>query len=162
VGIDGITIMKAGHTRSTTVLVAAIVACVACVLAAVAFASTSVAASRVQGIAAAHFACTGSNSARVPCHFSTPSGNIRCVWTPTPNNVACELLASRRAFRLRPTGRAKAIKLSLARRGQTLPTNQQVVFPKSLSCHDTKTTMTCNQDFGFGAFKLAPKGSHGS
>ena len=56
----------------------------------------------------------------------------------------------------------KAIKLKLKRRGQTLPTNQQVVFPDSLSCHDTKTTMTCNQDFGLGVFKLAPKGSRGS
>jgi hypothetical protein len=106
-----------------------------------------------------HYACSGPHSATVPCHFSTPSGNIRCLWTPSPNNVACELLATRRAYRLRPTGKAKAIKLRLRRRGQTLPTNQQVVFPESLSCHDTNTTMTCNQDYGLGEFKLAPRGS---
>jgi hypothetical protein len=71
------------------------------------------------------------------------------------------LLASKRAYSLRPTGHAKAIKLRLARRGQTLPTSQQIVFPQSLSCHDTKTTMTCNQDYGLGEFKLAPNGSRG-
>jgi len=109
--------------------------------------------------AAGHFACSGPNSAKVPCHFSTPSGNIRCLWTPSPNNVGCELLASGRGYRLRPTGKAKAIRPTLHRRGETLPTNQQLVFPQSLSCHDTRTTMTCNQDFGFGFFKLAPKGS---
>ncbi len=48
------------------------------------------------------------------------------------------------------------------RRGETLPTSQQLVFPQSLSCHDTRTTMTCNQDFGLGEFKLAPKGSRSS
>jgi hypothetical protein len=112
--------------------------------------------------AAAHFACSARDSAKVPCHFSTPSGNIRCVWRPKPDSVACELLASGRAYRLRPTGRAKAIRLRLARGGQRLPINQQIVFPQSLSCHDTRTTMTCNQDFGVGEFKLAPKGSHGS
>jgi hypothetical protein len=159
---DSITIPKAGRTRSAMVLAAGVVACVVCVFAVVSFASASSVASRGQGVAAVHYACTGPNSARVPCHFSTPSGNIRCVWMPNPNNVACELLASKRAFRLRPTGRAKAIRLRLARRGQTLPRNQQVVFPQSLSCHDTKTTMTCNQDFGSGAFKLAPKGSRSS
>jgi hypothetical protein len=104
-----------------------------------------------------HYACSGPNSARVPCHFSTPSGNIRCLWTPTPNNVACELLATGRGYRLRPTGRAKAIKLTLKSRGETLPTSQQIVFPQSISCHDTKATMTCNQDFGLGEFRLAPK-----
>lgn len=112
--------------------------------------------------ASVHFACSGPNSANVPCHFSTPSGNIRCLWTPKPNDVACVLRSSGRAFRLRPSGKAHAIKLTLKRRGQTLPRSQQIVFPNSLSCHDTNTTMTCNQDFGFGAFKLAPKGSHGS
>jgi hypothetical protein len=69
------------------------------------------------------------------------------------------LLATGRAYRLRPTGKAKAVRLSLSHRGETLPTNQQLVFPQSLSCHDTKTTMTCNQDFGLGFFKLARKGS---
>ena len=96
----------------------------------------------------------------MPCHFSTPSGNIRCLWTPSPNNVACERLATRRAYRLKPTGKARSIRLRLRLRGQTLPTNQQVVFPESLSCHDTKTTMTCNQDYGLGEFKLTPRGSH--
>lgn len=100
------------------------------------------------------FACVGKNSAHVPCHFSTPSGNVRCLWTPKPNNVACVAVSSRRAYRLRPTGRAKSIRLTLRRRGETLPTNQQILFPGSLSCHDTSRTMTCNQDFGLGAFTL--------
>jgi hypothetical protein len=120
--------------------------------------SGSAAASAARG-ASGHFACSRPNSSKVPCHFSTPSGNIRCLWTPSPNNVACELRATRRGYRLRPSGKAKAIKLTLHRRGETLPTNQQLVFPGSLSCHDTRTTMTCNQDFGLGFFKLAPKGS---
>jgi FG-GAP repeat len=118
-------------------------------------------AKAARATAAVHYACSTPNSAKLACHFSTPSGNIRCLWTPKPNNVACVLLASKRAYRLRPTGKAKAIKLRLARRGQTLPTSQQIVFPQSLSCHDTKTTMTCNQDFGLGEFKLAPDGSRG-
>ena len=42
------------------------------------------------------------------------------------------------------------------------PTIQLIVFPESLSCRDTRTAMTCNQDFGLGEFKLAPSGSHGS
>ena len=110
-------------------------------------------------VTARHFACSSKASAKVPCHFSTPSGNIRCLWTPSPNNVACVLLATRRAYRLRPTGKAKSIHLTLSKRGETLPTDQIVVFPDSLSCHDTNTTMTCNQDFGLGFFKLARKGS---
>ena len=109
-----------------------------------------------------HFACSGPNSAKVPCHFATPNGNVRCLWTPKPDNVACERVAFRRGFRLDPTGKAKPIKLNLKIRGETLPTNQQVVFPHSLSCRDTKTTMICNQDFGFGEFKLGPKLSHGA
>jgi hypothetical protein len=112
--------------------------------------------------AAVRFACSGPGSAHVPCHFSTPSGNIRCVWTPSPESVACELLATRRAYRLRPTGSARPVTLRLARRGETLPLSQQLAFPHSLSCHDTRTTMTCNQDFGTGAFTLAPHGSHRS
>jgi hypothetical protein len=112
--------------------------------------------------ASAHFACSRPSSSKVPCHFSTPSGNIRCLWTPTPDNVACELFASGRGYRLRPTGKAQAVRLTLHRRGETLPTNQQLVFPQSLSCHDTKTTMTCNQNFGLGFFKLARKGSRSS
>jgi hypothetical protein len=102
------------------------------------------------------------NSAKVPCHFSTPSGNIRCLWTPKPNNVACVLRSTGRAYRLRPTGRARRIALTLARPGRTLPLNQQIVFPGSLSCRDTRRTMICNQDFSTGAFTLAQKGSHGS
>jgi hypothetical protein len=109
---------------------------------------------------AARFPCTSPNSLHVPCHFSTPSGNIRCLWTPSPNNVACDLVATGRGYRLKPSGHARAIRLRLARRGETLPVNQQLVFPQSMSCHDTRTTMTCNQDFGFGEFKLAPHGSH--
>ena len=108
-----------------------------------------------------HFACSGPNTAKEACLFSTPSRNIRCVWTPSLNTIVCWLVATKRGYRLRPspTGKAKAIRLTLHRRGETLPTNQQLVFPQSLSCHDTKTTMTCNQDFGTGFFKLARKGS---
>jgi hypothetical protein len=109
--------------------------------------------------AAHHFACSSPISAKVPCRFSDPSGNIRCVWTPSPNNVACELLATHRAYRLRPTGKAKSIHIALHSHGETLPLDQILVFPESLSCQDTKTTMTCNQDFGLGYFKLARKGS---
>ena len=131
---------------------AAAAACIACLSAGVSSAPASAQAARGADV---HYACSGPHSASVPCHFSTPSGNIRCLWTPVPNNVACERLAGGRAYRLRPTGRARRIKLRLRRRGQTLPTNQQVVFPDSLSCHDTNTTMTCNQDYGLGEFELA-------
>ena len=158
------------HTRAATISsrvrgrapvkpAIAVSACVVSLSAALGLAPGPAGASSPQNAHAA-YACNG--PATVACHFSTPSGNIRCLWTPSPNNVACELLSSGRAYRLRPTGKAKAITLKLKRRGQTLPTNQQVVFPDSLSCHDTKTTMTCNQDFGLGVFKLAPKGSRGS
>jgi hypothetical protein len=138
-----------------------VVTCVACLSTIAALALATTAAPRVRA-AKSHFACSGPNSSKVPCHFSTPSGNIRCLWTPKPDNVACEVLSSKRAYRLRPTGKAKAVKLKLTRRGETLPTSQQIVFPQSLSCHDTKTTITCNQDFATGMFKLTPKSSHSS
>jgi hypothetical protein len=102
------------------------------------------------------------NNAKVPCYFSTPSGNIRCLWTPKPNNVACVMLANGRAYRLRPTGKAHAIQLKRATRGQTLALNEQIVFPGSYSCRDTRRTMICNQDFLAGAFTLAPGHSHSS
>jgi hypothetical protein len=102
------------------------------------------------------------NSAKVPCHFSTPSGNIRCLWTPKPNNVACVMLSNGRAYRLRSTGKARAIQLKLATRGQTLALNEQIVFPGSYSCRDTRNTMICNQDFLTGAFTLAAGHSHSS
>lgn len=136
-------------------------ACIAGLFTAVNAAPGPAIASAARG-ASVHFACSGANSSKVPCHFSTPSGNIRCLWTPSPDSVACVLRSSGRAYRLRPTGTAKAIRLRLRRRGQTLPPSQQIVFPKSLSCHDTRTTMTCNQDFGLGEFKLARTGSHAS
>jgi hypothetical protein len=139
---------------------AALAACAICLSAAAVLLPGAAAAARARS--SVHYACSGPNSARVPCRFSTPSGNIRCLWTPKPNNVACELLASGRAYRLGPTGHARRVTLKLAHRGETLPTSQQLVFPQSLSCRDTRTTVTCNQDFGLGAFKLAPKGSHGS
>jgi len=110
--------------------------------------------------AAVHHACSAPGSAHRPCHFSTPSGNIRCVWTPSPNQVTCELVSRRRTYRLHPKGRAKAVHVSVEARGETLPTSQQIVFPESLSCRDTRRTMTCNQDFGFGEFRLGPHGSH--
>ena len=102
------------------------------------------------------------NSAKAPCHFSTPSGNIRCLWTPKPNNVACVMLSNGRAYRLHPTGKATAIQLKLATRGQTLALNEQIVFPGSYSCRDTRSTMICNQDFLAGAFTLAPGHSRSS
>jgi hypothetical protein len=107
------------------------------------------------------FACSGPKSAKEPCLFSTPSRNIHCLWTPGPSNIVCALVATGQGYRLRPTGKAQRIqlKLTLGLRNEALPTNQQLVFPESLSCHDTKTTMTCNQNFGTGFFKLAKKGS---
>jgi hypothetical protein len=147
--------------RAVSGLAAVAAAGIMCLSAAV-FSAPAPASALAQGATDAHvhYACSAPHSSTVPCHFSTPSGNIRCLWTPSPDNVACERLATGRAYRLRPTGRARATKLKLRRRGQTLPTNQQVVFPQSLSCHDTNTTMTCNQDYGLGEFKLAPTGSH--
>ena len=76
------------------------------------------------------------------------------------NTVTCELLATRSGYRLRPTERARAVKVNLTHRGETLPTNQMVVFPEKLSCQDTKTTVTCSQDEGFGEFKLGLHASH--
>jgi hypothetical protein len=111
-----------------------------------------------QAHVAVHYACN--EGPKRPCYFSNPAGSVRCVWTPIPNSVTCELLATRRAYRLGATGHARAVKVHLARAGQTLPTNQMVVFPEKLSCQDTKTTMTCNQDEGFGEFKLALHASH--
>jgi hypothetical protein len=109
--------------------------------------------------ASTNFICGGPNAAHVPCRFSTPSGNIRCVWTPAPDQVECVRLATGRAYRLRSTGHAHAIRLSLPHRGQTLPRNQQLEFPGSFSCRDTYLTMTCNQNFLSGSFRLAPQGS---
>ncbi len=115
---------------------------------------------RARARAAEHFACSTPTSASRPCYFSTPSGDVRCEWTPKPNSVVCELLATRRAYRLNPTGHGKAVHVKLTRRGETLPTNQLLTFPEKLSCQATKTAMTCNQDEGFGEFKLSPRGSH--
>jgi hypothetical protein len=147
--------------RAAAALALAAVACVVCLYAALGSAAAPALAARSR-VAHVQYACSAPNSAKVPCRFTTPSGNIRCLWTPTPNNVACERVSTGRGWRLRPSGHAKAIKLSLGKRGQTLPRNQQVVFPESLSCQDTSTTMTCNQDYGFGEFKLTAKSSHGS
>ena len=110
--------------------------------------------------AAEHFACSNPADARRKCYFSTPSDDVRCVWTPSPNAVTCELLASGRAYRLRPTGKAKAVHVELTRRGERVPANQIVLFPEELSCQATKVVMRCNQDEGFGEFKLSPHGSH--
>ena len=148
-----------GVPRAAAGLILAV--CLACLSIALGSAGAAAVSPRAR-TAAPHFACSGPNSANVPCHFATPNGNVRCLWTPKPDNVACERVAFRRGFRLDPTGRAKPISLNLKRRGETLPTDQQVVFPHSLSCQDTDTTMTCNQDFGLGEFKLGPKISHGA
>ena len=143
--------MKRRHTKLAGALVTA---------SAAASMLTMLSLSAAGAAAKPHFACNAGPS--VSCHFSTPAANIRCLWTPSPNNVACELLSTRRAYRLGPTGHAKRTSLRLTRNGDTLPTNQIVEFPESLSCHDTRTTITCNQNFGLGAFTLAPSGSHGS
>jgi hypothetical protein len=106
--------------------------------------------------AAAHIPCSSPSSATRPCFFSTPSGNIHCVWTPASKGIECELRATRRAYLLRPTGRARLVHVNLPRRGETLPSGPNtIVFPHALSCRDTRTTMTCNQDFLAGFFKLA-------
>ncbi len=145
--------------RKAATATACALTCLLVLVAVLAFSSRSAAASGAHE-AAVHYACSSANSAHVPCRFSTPSGNIRCLWTPHPNTIVCELLATGRAYRLRPTGRARTVVVHLARRGETLPRSQQIVFPESLSCNDTRTTMKCNQDEGFGEFELAPKGSH--
>jgi hypothetical protein len=142
--------------RRAAALAVCAIACGTSLFAALAFSARPAAAARTRG-AGVHDACSTPDSAHVPCHFSTPSGNIRCLWTPSPNSIVCELLATGRAYRLRPTGRAKRVTVHLARRGETLPRSQEIVFPESLSCRATRMTMTCNQDEGFGTFKLAPK-----
>jgi hypothetical protein len=140
-------------------LIAGAAVCTALLALAPALAPTSGLAAGARA-ARVHYACSTPNSAHEPCHFSTPSGNIRCLWTPHPNSVACELLSSGRAYRLGPSGHAKMIRLRLARHGETLPTSQEILFTESLSCHDTRKTMTCNQDYGEGEFTLAPGRSH--
>ncbi len=122
--------------------------------------ATGAGAAPARARAAERFACSTPSSATRPCYFSTPSGDVHCEWTPKPNSVVCELLAIRRAYRLNATGHGKSVHASLTRRGETLPTNQLLSFPEKLSCQDTKTAMTCNQDEGFGEFKLSPHGSH--
>jgi len=103
------------------------------------------------------FACSGKGAAKRPCRFSTPANDIHCQWLPSTGAVTCELLSGKRGYVLAPTGKARKVKPNLLRRGETLPTVQQLVFPHGLSCQDTKTTITCNQDFASGSFKLAPK-----
>jgi hypothetical protein len=150
-------ILELSLTRRVAALAACALAC-GVIVAALAVFARPAAAARVRD-AHVHDACSTPNSAHVPCHFSTPSGNIRCLWTPSPNSIVCELLATRRAYRLYPTGEAKRVAVHITRRGETLPRSQEIVFPESLSCRDTRTTMTCNQDEGFGEFKLARGGS---
>jgi hypothetical protein len=150
-------IVELSPTRRVAALAVCAIACGASLFSALALSAPTAAAAHARS-AGVHDACSNANSAHVPCHFSTPSGNIRCLWTPSPNSIVCELLATGRAYRLHPTGRAKRVRVHLARRGETLPRSQEIVFPESLSCRDTRTTMTCNQDEGFGEIKLAPNG----
>lgn len=157
--VTSLATVELSPARRIGVLAAFALACGLGLFAAPALSARSAAAARLRD-ARVHDACSSPNSAHVPCHFSTPSGNIRCLWTPIPNSIVCELLTTGRAYRLNPTGKAKRVSLHLTRRGETLPTSQEIVFPESLSCRDTRTTMTCNQDEGFGEFKLAPNGSH--
>jgi hypothetical protein len=106
-----------------------------------------------------HFACSKPDSAKIPCYFSTPSHNIRCIWTPKSQDVMCVRVSSARGFVLHPTGKAKPVKVNLMHPGELLPMSQQIVFPQSLSCHDTKVSITCNQDEGTGFFTIGPNGS---
>jgi hypothetical protein len=106
-----------------------------------------------------HFACSKPNSAKIPCYFATPSHNIRCIWTPKSQDVMCVRVSTRRGFVLHPTGKAKPVKIDLMHTGELLPMSQQIVFPQSLSCHDTSVSITCNQDEGTGSFTIGPKGS---
>src|SRR5437899_9137020 len=110
--------------------------------------------------AAPHLPCSTPHSASRPCYFSTASGNIHCLWTPTSQSVECELLASRRAYLLRPTGRARLVHVTLRHRGGTLPPGPySLLFPQEVSCHATRTTVTYNQNYLAGYFYLAPRGS---
>jgi hypothetical protein len=69
-------------------------------------------------------------------------------------------MATRLAYRLHPTGKARRVRIRLTRRGETLPAGPYaLVFPQKLSCQATRVTMTCNQDEGFGFFELRPRGS---
>ena len=71
-----------------------------------------------------------------------------------------DLLASRRAYLLRPTGRARLVHVTLRHRGGTLPPGPySLLFPQEVSCHATRTTVTCNQNYLAGYFYLAPRGS---
>ena len=106
-----------------------------------------------------HFACSKPTSAKIPCRFHTPSGNIRCAWTPQSQSVTCVRVSTRRGYTLRPTGRARAVRANLVRAGEKLPLVQEIVFPQHLSCHDTNTSITCNQDEGSGFFTIGPRGS---
>jgi hypothetical protein len=106
------------------------------------------------------FACSKPTSARIPCHFHTPSGNIRCSWTPRSQSVICVRVSTRRGYVLRPTGRAKPVEASLAHAGEKLPLIQEIVFPRHLSCRDSAWSITCNQDEGSGFFTIGPRGSH--
>jgi hypothetical protein len=60
---------------------------------------------------------------------------------------------------LRPTGHARAVRARLRDAGEKLPTIQEIVFPQRLSCHDTRTSITCNQDEGGGFFFIGVRGS---
>ncbi|HEX3434227.1 MAG TPA: hypothetical protein VHT25_09220 [Solirubrobacteraceae bacterium] len=131
-------------------------------LALVALPAASSSAAAGAQVARTHAICSGPNSAKVPCRFSTPSGDVRCIWTPAPNAVSCKLRGTGRAYRLKATGKAKSVRLTVGGPVHVLPLNQQIVFPDSLSCHDTRRAMTCNQDFGTGAFTLSPRSSHRS
>jgi hypothetical protein len=114
-----------------------------------------------RGAAARRFPCSTPGAEHRPCYFSTPSGNIHCRWTPSSKAVECELRSTRLAYRLHPTGRARRVHVDLPRRGETLPAGPNtLLFPEALSCHSTRTKMTCNQDFGTGLFVLALHGSH--
>jgi hypothetical protein len=97
----------------------------------------------------------GCVSRKVACTFSTPDGNIRCRWTPTPSNVACKILSSHHAYRLFPTGRGRATHLGPLPRGKSLRRNHDLVFPGSLSCRSSGRSMRCNQDYGMGGFELS-------
>ncbi len=76
-------IHPAGNARAAAALALAAVACMVCLYAALSSAAAPALAARSR-VAHVQYACSAPNSSKVPCHFSTPSGNIRCLWTPTP------------------------------------------------------------------------------
>jgi alpha-tubulin suppressor-like RCC1 family protein len=105
------------------------------------------------------YVCDGHNALHRPCYFTTPSENIRCVWTPHNDTVLCDDLATGRAYEMGATGPAKRVSVRPPRRGAVLPTNQILNLPGQYDCHDTAAAIGCGQATGEGTFELPTKGS---